>query len=100
MVAINVCHISPFDVTVGLLTGAAALLARQAPLLIYGPFKRNGVHTAPSNEAFDASLRARDARWGVRDETEVNSLAEEVGLTRAVWHEMPSNNAVLELRKR
>ena len=87
-------------VTRGLLTGAAALLAPAAPLLVYGPFKRNGAHTAPSNAAFDKSLRAQDPSWGVRDETKINAIAQELGFAATVWHDMPSNNAMLELRKR
>ncbi|MAP12493.1 MAG: SAM-dependent methyltransferase [Gammaproteobacteria bacterium] len=100
IVAINVCHIAPLAVTRGLLTGAAALLAPAAPLLVYGPFKRNGAHMVPSNAAFDKSLRAQDPSWGVRDETKINSIAQELGFAATVWHDMPSNNAMLELRKR
>ena len=53
------------------MSGAARLLAAGGVLYLYGPFKENGVHTAPSNAAFDASLRARDPRWGVRDTGDV-----------------------------
>src|SRR4051812_26976071 len=72
---INVLHISPWDATLSLMEGAAKLLPPGGVLVTYGPYRRGGRHTAPSNEAFDASLRARDPRWGVRDLEDVTSAA-------------------------
>src|SRR3546814_4227434 len=59
-------HVSPWEATLGLLAGAARVLPRGGPLVLYGPYRRDGVPTAASNEAFDASLKARDPRWGLR----------------------------------
>ncbi|HEY8610881.1 MAG TPA: DUF938 domain-containing protein, partial [Roseomonas sp.] len=67
VLCINMIHIAPWAATLGLLRGAAARLASGAPLLLYGPYRRSGRHTAPSNAAFDEDLRGRNPAWGVRD---------------------------------
>ena len=59
------------------------------------PFKRDGEHTAPSNAAFDQSLRAENPEWGVRDVADLNTLARDAGLTAAEIAPMPANNLVL-----
>ena len=71
VVSINMIHIAPWAAAQGLMAGAARLLAPGSVLYLYGPFKENGAHTAPSNAAFDASLRAHDPAWGVRDTGDV-----------------------------
>jgi hypothetical protein len=88
----NMIHIAPFEVCEALLRGAAALLPPGAPLVLYGPFKLGGEHTAPSNEAFDARLRGEDPRWGVRDLDEVAALAARNGLRLVERVAMPANN--------
>ncbi len=93
VVSINMIHIAPFAAAKGLFAGAGRLLAPGGKLFLYGPFSRNGAHTAPSNEAFDASLKARDPRWGVRDlEGDIAPLAQENGLRLEKAVEMPANN--------
>jgi hypothetical protein len=79
--------------------GASRVLPPEGLLFLYGPFMRAGVHTAPSNESFDESLRARDARWGVRDLSDVADAAREVGIHLREVVEMPANNLSLILRK-
>lgn len=91
----NVIYIAPWAVTEGLLAGAAARLRDGGRLYLYGPFMREGAHTAPSNAAFDASLRAQDLSWGVRDMTEVGALAAQAGLRMLQTVPMPANNFVL-----
>ncbi len=100
IVAINMIHISPWAATLGLMGGAARLLAEGGVLFTYGPYMRNGRHTALSNEAFDASLKARDARWGLRDVADVESAARENGLVLREIVEMPANNLSLVFEKR
>ncbi|MEQ8602874.1 MAG: DUF938 domain-containing protein [Marivibrio sp.] len=96
----NMIHIAPWAAAEGLLRGAGRLLPAGAPLLLYGPFKRDGRHTAESNEAFDESLRARDPSWGVRDlESEVLPLADARGLTLKAIEAMPANNLTVIFRK-
>lgn len=95
----NMIHISPFEACLALLDGAAALLPSGGPLIVYGPFQVGGRHTAPSNEAFDASLRARDPRWGVRDLDHVTELARERGLEREQVIAMPANNLTVVFRR-
>jgi cyclopropane fatty-acyl-phospholipid synthase-like methyltransferase len=92
IVCINMIHIAPWSATNALLTGASRLLRRGAPLFLYGPYKRGGRHTAPSNEAFDESLRARDPEWGVRDLDDVERCAEQHSFTLAEVTAMPANN--------
>ena len=60
-------HIAPWDAAVGLVSGAARLLPAGGLLYLYGPYRRDGRHTASSNEAFDRGLRMQNPKWGVRD---------------------------------
>ena len=92
MLCINLIHIAPWPATVGLMRGAAGILPIGGVLFLYGPFRRNGCHTAPTNEAFDRDLRMRNPAWGVRDLEAVAELAEAQGFTRPVVEEMPANN--------
>ena len=95
MLCINVLHIAPWRVAQNLIAGAGRLLRADGRLFIYGPFMRDGQHTAPSNADFDASLRAENPAWGVRDLADLNALAQEAGLTPAEIVPMPANNLVL-----
>ncbi|HWA22266.1 MAG TPA: DUF938 domain-containing protein [Caulobacterales bacterium] len=92
IVAINMIHIAPWDATQALMAGAARVLAPGGLLFLYGPYKRDGAHTAPSNEVFDASLRSRNPLWGVRDLADVEQEAKINGLTLRIVVEMPANN--------
>jgi len=96
----NMIHIAPWAAAEGLFAGAGRLLPPGAPLVLYGPFKREGQHTAPSNEAFDKSLHERDSRWGVRclDE-DVTPLAARTGFELDEIALMPANNLTLVFRK-
>lgn len=91
----NVVHIAPWSVAEGLIAGAARYLRPDGKLFIYGPFKRDGRHTADSNATFDASLRQRDPAWGVRDVAELEQAAQGVGLVLSEIAEMPANNLIL-----
>jgi SAM-dependent methyltransferase len=91
----NVIHIAPWGVAEGLFAGAARYLRADGRLFLYGPFKRGGKHTAPSNAAFDTSLRDRDPEWGVRDIADLEKLAAGAGLVLIEIAEMPANNLVL-----
>ena len=92
-------HISPWDATRGLLKGAAAILPPTAPLYLYGPFKREGVATSPSNQAFDRSLRQREPIWGLRDLEAVAAVAQSVGFSLPTITEMPANNLSVVFRR-
>ena len=97
----NMIHIAPWEAAEGLFAGASRILANGAPLILYGPFKRNGAHTAPSNQSFDDGLRARDPRWGVRClDTEVVPLAEQSGFALDEAVAMPANNLTVIFRRR
>jgi hypothetical protein len=91
----NVIHIAPWSVAEGLFAGAGRHLRADGRLFLYGPFRRNGIHNAPSNEAFDESLRRDNPQWGVRDSADLRALAGANGLRLAEIVEMPANNAVL-----
>lgn len=100
MFCANMIHIAPWAAAEGLFAGAGRLLPAGAPLVLYGPFKRNGIHTAPSNAAFDAGLRQNDPRWGVRClDTEVMPLAQRHGLALDEIVSMPANNLCVVFRK-
>lgn len=100
VLCVNMLHISPWDATEGLMRGAARLLGEGAPLYIYGPFRRAGMPTAASNEAFDADLRQRDAHWGLRDLEAVAACAAREGLALEHVVDMPANNLSVVFRKR
>ncbi|HEV2817316.1 MAG TPA: DUF938 domain-containing protein [Allosphingosinicella sp.] len=99
LLCINMVHISPWAATLGLLGGAGRLLAPGAPLYLYGAYRQAGVPTAPSNEAFDESLRARDPEWGLRRLEDVVAAAEGQGLRLDEVVPMPANNLSVVLRK-
>ena len=99
VLCINMIHISPVAATVGLVTGAARLLAPGSPLVVYGPFFEEGVETAPSNLAFDASLQARDPEWGLRSVEWLDRVASEQGFRRSRRVAMPANNLTLVYRR-
>jgi hypothetical protein len=100
ILCINMVHISPWHATQGLFRGAAQLLgSTSGPLILYGPYFEQGVETAPSNLEFDASLKARDPRWGLRDAEELDRLAAQHGLVRAARYAMPANNLMLLYRR-
>jgi len=91
----NVIHIAPWRIAEGLVAGAGRYLGSDGLLFLYGPFKRGGRHTAPSNEAFDLSLRDGNDEWGVRDAEAVEELAVRAGLSLVEVAEMPANNLTL-----
>jgi SAM-dependent methyltransferase len=95
----NVIHIAPWRVAEGLVAGAARYLRPGGRLFLYGPFKRDGKHTALSNAVFDTSLRDNNAEWGVRDVADVKALAEGAGFNMVELFEMPANNFILAFEK-
>ena len=95
----NVIHIAPWRVAEGLFAGASRYLRDDGRLFLYGPFKREGKHTAISNAVFDTSLRERDPEWGVRDVGDVEKLAGSVGLALQQIVSMPANNFVLVFQR-
>ena len=96
----NVIHIAPWQVAEGLFAGADRHLRADGRLFLYGPFKRDGKHTALSNAVFDTSLRERDAEWGVRDIADLEKLADSVGLRLADTFALPANNMILTFVRR
>jgi Protein of unknown function (DUF938) len=100
VLCINMIHITPWAASVGLIRGAAAVLPLGGLLYIYGPFRREGCHTAPSNQAFDRDLRMRDPAWGVRAIEAVAALAEAHGFAEPLVKEMPANNLSLFFERR
>lgn len=99
IVCINMIHISPWEATEGLMRGAGAILPAGGLLYLYGPYRVAGQATAPSNEAFDQDLRARDPRWGLRQLEDVGACAERNGLRVESVHPMPANNLSVLLRR-
>ena len=92
VVCINMVHIAPWAACEGLFAGAARLLAAGGVLFLYGPYQRGGRHTAPSNEAFDISLRQRNSAWGVRNLEDVAALGARTGFALTEVVDMPANN--------
>ena len=99
LLSINMVHISPWASALGLLNGAARLLPRGGPLILYGPWLKADVETAPSNLAFDADLKSRDPAWGLRSVEDFAAAADERGLRLEQTRAMPANNLMLLLRR-
>ena len=96
----NMVHIAPWAAAEGLFAGAGRILPAGAPLILYGPFRRHGTHTAPSNESFDQGLKARDWRWGVRClDTEIEPFAARSGFALHEMVAMPANNLTIVFRR-
>ena len=100
ILCVNMFHISPWEATLGLMKGAGAVLPPGGLLYLYGPYLRENVETAPSNLAFDASLKARDPQWGLRRVEDVIAAAAHEGLVFRRLLEMPANNLSLIFRRR
>jgi hypothetical protein len=99
VICINTVHISPWEAMVALIKGAAALLPPASPFYLYGPYIREEFATAPSNQAFDRSLRDRNATWGLRDLEAVAAIAQSVGFRAPVITEIPANNLSAVFRR-
>jgi len=99
IVSLNMVHIAPWEASLGLFAGAGRLLRAGGFLILYGAFMRNGAHNAPSNAAFDASLKAHNPSWGVRDIADLERVAESSGLSLRETIEMPANNMSLVFGK-
>jgi SAM-dependent methyltransferase len=95
MISLNMVHIAPWEAALGLLAGAGRLLRPNGVLFFYGPFMLGGTHTAPSNAAFDADLKSREPRWGVRDVDDLVREAAPHGLELREVVPMPANNLSL-----
>lgn len=100
IVNINMIHIAPWAACLGLMAGAERLLPAAGILYLYGPFKQNGQHTAPSNATFDASLQARNPEWGVRDLEAVIAIAQQHQLSLLKTVDMPANNLSVIFQRR
>ncbi len=99
ILCINMVHISPWEATLGLMEKAGKLLKPDGILYLYGPYQKNGTHTAPSNESFELWLKERDQRFGVRHMEEVEKTAKANGLRLETTLEMPANNFSLVFRR-
>lgn len=99
VLCVNMIHIAPWSACEALLSGSARALPEGGPLVLYGPYKRDGAHTAPSNEQFDAWLKSQDPRYGVRDLGEVSGLAARQGFRLDEVVPMPANNFTVVLRR-
>lgn len=99
VISLNVIHIAPPSVTLGIVAGAGRALAPGGLLIFYGPFRVNGAHIGESNAAFDAGLRAENPDWGLRDTADIARMAGAAGLDFALLQAMPANNRLLILRR-
>jgi cyclopropane fatty-acyl-phospholipid synthase-like methyltransferase len=95
LVSINMVHIAPWEATRGLMAGAGRIVRGGGVLYLYGPFMRDRIHTAPSNESFDAWLKAKDASFGVRDLADIEAAAGAHGFGLSEIIDMPANNLSL-----
>ncbi len=98
VISLNMVHISPWSAALGLISGAARVLAPRASLILYGPWLEEGVEPAPSNLAFDADLRRRNPDWGLRT-VETFAQAAAAGFSLAERRAMPANNLMLRLER-
>lgn len=99
VLCINMVHISEWDATTGLFRACSGCLSKGAPIVLYGPYFEDAVQAAPSNLAFDRSLKERNPAWGLRNVSEVDRVASECGFRRTNRYEMPANNLMLVYRR-
>lgn len=99
ILCINMVHISPWEATIGLMKNSGKLLPPGAPLVLYGPYIRVGIETAPSNLAFDEDLKRRNTDWGLRRLEDVAKLAKGESLLLDAIYEMPANNIMVAFRR-
>lgn len=99
VICINMIHIAPWEAAEALVGGAGDVVVPGGRLFLYGPFRRNGRHTAESNAAFDRSLQSRNPQWGVRNLEDVAQLAAANGFSAPDVHEMPANNLSVVFRR-
>jgi hypothetical protein len=99
VLSINMVHISPWAAALGLIEGAARIVPEEGPLILYGPWLKNDIATAPSNLAFDADLRRRDPAWGLRRVEDFAAAAAPHGFELLETRHMPANNLMLLLRR-
>jgi SAM-dependent methyltransferase len=100
VISINMIHIAPWAAAVGLVKNAGCILKPRGVLFLYGPFRRAGYPTAPSNDAFDSDLKRRNPAWGVRDLEAVAALADAHGFAASEIVEMPANNLSVIFKRR
>ena len=100
IICINMVHVAPWAAAHALFDGARHVLMPGSLLYLYGPFRRGGDHTSPSNARFDAELRAHDSEWGLRDVEALAALGNDSGFALADTITMPANNLSLVFRKR
>jgi hypothetical protein len=99
LLCINMIHISPWAASEAVFAGAARVLRPDGIVYLYGPYRIDGRHTAPSNEAFDAQLRVQNVAWGVRDLADVTALATRKGFALVETAAMPANNLSVAFRR-
>jgi hypothetical protein len=99
IINVNMIHISPWQACENLLTLAQSVLPQGAPLYLYGPYRRDGKHTADSNVEFDRWLKSQDSSWGVRNLEDVEEAANECGLKLDTIVDMPANNFSVIFRR-
>lgn len=99
VLSINMVHISPWASAIGLVTGAAQILPPGGALVLYGPWLKDDIETAPSNLAFDADLKRRNPEWGLRRVEDFAEIASPRGLRLVETRQMPANNLMLLLRR-
>lgn len=100
VVCINMVHISPWEATRSMFAKAGGILARSAPLVLYGPYLEDRIETASSNIAFDESLRSRNPSWGLRHIRDMDELALRTEFIRTARYQMPANNLILVYRRK
>jgi hypothetical protein len=99
IICIDMVHISPWEATLGVIKGAAAILPPTSPFYLYSPYIREGFATAPSDQAFDRSLRDRYPNWALRDLQAVAAMAQSDGFSAPVITQMPANNLSVVFRR-
>ena len=91
----NTAHIMSYAAVCRMFELVGTMLSVSGVFCLYGPFSRGGAFSTPSNEAFDASLRARNASMGIRDLDDLEVLAGRNGMQLGRIYAMPTNNLLV-----
>ena len=95
----NTVHIIAWPQVENLFHGVGRTLQAHGVFCLYGPFNYRGEFTSASNAQFDAWLKQRDARSGIRDFEALDGLAQQHGMVLQDDYAMPANNRILVWRK-
>jgi len=91
----NTAHIMSWEEVECFFTGVGRHLSASGRFMLYGPFNYNHRFSSDSNRQFDAWLRIRDCKSGIRNFEDLDELARKAAMQLEGDYPMPANNRFL-----